>query len=295
MARVVRYLVCIVFLSRSGPSHGSFGAVAADERDAVVEAVTAVAGVDDLDRRAVRSVGDAQDAHERAADRHVEQLGLALAGRQRLQVLVGLGDAHAGGVQQRVQRRILGAQAVGVDARARRHSALEQRRVHADRLAVDEAHPDDLEDVDVRPEPATQRRRVAAGRRRPDRDEPLRRDVPVPADLVGERAELRLALDETRLLHERAPTLLAPHETGLLEMLERADRSRATDAVPADELGLARHPVPREQVSAADAVRDLLGELDVERPVPAAARDADSLGHAVDRSSYASRSEIASE
>src|SRR4051794_16367780 len=242
-------------------------AVAADERDAVVEAVCPVAGVDDLDRLAVGAVGDAHDAHERAAGFDAQQLRFRLGGLHGLQVLVRFGDVDAGGVEQRIERGLLVGECLGIEPGPLADAAREDGGVHADRLAVDQAEP--LDGDGVPPEPCCAAQSVVLALRGADGEQALRRRVSMTPNLLGERAQLRAALDEPRRLHERPAPLLTAHESLLLEVLERLDRGRAADVVPAHQLRLARDAVAGEQISGVDPVGDVLRELHVERTIAA--------------------------
>jgi hypothetical protein len=155
--------------------------------------------------------------------------------------------------------------------------------VDADGLAVDQAESLDLDGVLA--QPRLQAQVVVPALRRSDREQALRRRVAMAAHLLGERTQLRAALNEPRRLDERPAPLLAPHEPLLLEVLERPDGRGAADAVLAHQLRLARNAIAREQGAGADAVRDLLGQLDVDRAISSRAADVAHTGHAVDRTS----------
>src|SRR5215216_2443220 len=198
-------------------------------------------------------------------------------------MLVGFVDVDARDVEQRVERGLLVRERVAVQPRTLADAPFENRGVHADRLAVDQAEPLDLDGVIA--QPRLQAQVVVPPSRRSDGEQTLRRRVAMAAYLLGERAQLRAALDEPRRFDERPAPLLPPHEPLLLEVREGLDGSSAADAVLAHQLRLTRDAVAGEQGAGADIVGDLLGQLNVDRTIAPRTGDVRRTGHAVDRAS----------
>ena len=153
---------------------------------------------------------------------HAEQRRLLRRRRHRLKVLLGLRRVHPGGVEHGVQRRVLGAQAVLVQARALGDREREQRVCSADGIAVDHPQPHDPQHRPVA-EPGGERVGEAA-RVAIEREQALGGHVARAAHRLGEAAQLGPALEQPPGLHERAAALLAADVARALEVLERLRR-----------------------------------------------------------------------